>query len=99
MTRVDQGDAGQVGESYADVTGVRVMAVDDPWPTGFDVQEGGQIVHESVEVVPKLLFGDVAFRSRVDPDDARLIVQCLDGLCIIRADGRIDHPPGDKIDS
>ena len=78
MPGMDQGDTGQIGKAHADIAGIGIVTMDDPGPLTLVVQEGGEVVDEAVEMIPKLLFRDVAFRSGVDPDDARLLAQGFD---------------------
>ena len=71
---VNQGHPQQVGQAHPDVARIRVMAVDYGWGMGLPAQPMHQVIGETVQVIPQLLFGDVLIRAQRDSYDAGTVV-------------------------
>ena len=99
MTGVYQRDAEVVGQAHADIAGVGVVAVDQIGNSGLFAQPVGQVVHETVEVIPQLFFADVLWGSGVDADDPCLVRQRFDWNGVVVADGGVRHAAGHQIDA
>ena len=95
---MDQRYAQQIGQAHADVAGIGIVTVHQIRQTWLLVEPVEQVVHETVEVIPQLLLGDVRLGSGINAHDAGLIRKGFYGHGIIVADRRIDHPASDQID-
>ena len=67
---VNQWHPQQVGQAHSDVARIRVMAVDYGWGMGLPAQPMHQVIGETVQVIPQLLFRDVLIRAQRDSYDA-----------------------------
>ena len=93
-----QRDAQQVGESHPDVAGIGIVAVDQCGQPTLFLQQVGQVVAETLQVIPELFLGKVFPGTAGYAHDARSLSQRLDLPGVLRIDGGIVYQPGHQVD-
>ena len=95
---MNQRDAQQVGEPYPDVAGVGIVAVDQGGQPTLFLQQVGQGVAETFQVIPELFLGEVFPGTAGYAYDACSLSQRLDLPRVLWIDGGVVYQPCHQVD-